>query len=82
MKQMGMFAEKSRDFSNENVKNTFTLVKEGPWKLMFVYFLDNFSVDSNTLSFLPKAGLEFFPARPSIFLKHPKKPAKLWSYEP
>ena len=29
-KKLGMFADKSRDFNNENVKKHFTLVKEGP----------------------------------------------------
>ena len=41
-----MFAEISWDYSNENVKITFSLVKEGPWKLLSYTFLDKIEVDS------------------------------------
>ena len=55
-------------------KNTFTLVKEGPWKLIFLYFFrQNFKLTPIPCVFCSKLGLSFFPARPWVFWKHPKK---------
>ena len=60
-----MFADKSRDFDNENVKKTLYPGKRGSLKVNFpLLFWTKFKVDSNTLSFLPEAGLEFF--RPDL----------------
>ena len=56
-------------------KNTFTLIKAGPWNLICLYFFwQNFKL-TPILSFSSKIGLAFFSGPTLSFLKTPKKRA-------
>ena len=71
---MKMFDDKSRNFSSKNVKKYLYLYKSGSLKFHLpLLFLTKFQVDSNTLSFSSKIGLEFFPADLEFSENTPKK---------